>query len=129
MQRNGHLSAPVLGEIVEASTTRFVAQCPPERLHAPPAFGTFVKVLPSGTDAMRAGEASGKKADRFDDPFADPPAAAPSALPPGTPEGALYALVFRASTGSAEPGRRPAAYGLDEDALRQEQPQIFDLLA
>ncbi|HZT43150.1 MAG TPA: hypothetical protein VFA07_13355 [Chthonomonadaceae bacterium] len=114
-------AADFLGEIVEASTTRFVAQCPPERLHAPPAFGAFVKVGPNG--ATRAAPAP-----RNRDPFADPTPPAPLALPAGTPDDTLYALVFSATTGSAEPGRRPTAYGLDEESLRQEQPQIFDLL-
>ena len=63
------------------------------------------------------------------DPFADPAPAPPDALPPGIPDGTLYAVVYSAGTGSAEPGRRPAAYGLAEDELRRQQPQIFDLLA
>src|SRR5438477_9137915 len=87
-----------LGEIIEASTTRFVAQCPPERLHAPPAFGAFVKVSPRGA-ALTA------PAPRSSDPFANPAPRPSLALPPGTPDDTLYALVFSATTGSADPGR------------------------
>jgi hypothetical protein len=50
-------------------------------------------------------------------------------LPAGAVDETLYAIVYSAGTGSAEPGRRPTAYGLEEEQLRQEQPQIFDLLA
>jgi hypothetical protein len=111
-----------IGEVVEAGTTRFLAQCPPKRLHAPPAFGTFVCVLPEGQSRSRLPTGL-----RDDDPFAE--SAPLRALPSGVPDGTLYALVFRAATGSLEPGRRAAAYGLDESSLRAEQPQIFDLLA
>lgn len=114
----------VLGEIVEAGTTRFRAQCPRDYLHAPPAFGTFVKVMPAGATPSGARMASAAS----EDPFADPVPPDSLALPADTPDGTLYALVYDATTGSAEPGRRPAAYGLDEASLRQEQPQIFDLL-
>jgi hypothetical protein len=117
----------MLGEIIESGTTRFVAQCPPERLHEPPAFGAFVKVLPPGAFAP---ESAAPFVDPLaEDPFADPPRVMPATLPHNTPEDTLYALVYSAMTGSAEPGRRPAAYGLAEEELRAEQPQIFDLLA
>lgn len=63
------------------------------------------------------------------DPFADPlPAFAP-ALSGDVADGTLYALVFFALTGSIEPGRRAAAYGLEEDELHRQQPQIVALLA
>ncbi len=120
------LTGEILGEVIEASTTRFLAQCPRERLHAPPAFGAFVRVLPEGHNAPLP---EGVAVAGFEDPFADPAPLVPACLPPGTPEGTLYALVCAATTGSAEPGRRPTAYGLDEAQLRAEQPQIFDLLA
>lgn len=113
----------VIGEVVEAGTTRFLAQCPRERLHTPPAFGTFVCVPPEGQSRSRLSDGF----QEADDPFAE--SAPLHALPSGVPDGTLYALVFRATTGSLEPGRRPAAYGLDETSLRAEQPQIFDLLA
>lgn len=113
-----------LGEVVEASTPRLTAECPRERLHAPPDLGTFIKVLPPGVKPDGRGSVALPL-----DPFADPPALSPGLPPPGTPEGTLYALVFHAATGGAEPGRRAAAYGLDEEQLLREQPQIFDLLA
>lgn len=142
---NSPAIAAVVGEIIEACTTRFVAQCPQEMLHEPPALGTFVKVLPpntrpkapdgqSATTLSRAGlieidiETDRKKEE---DPFADPP---PLSLSGGqvsadVPEDTLYALVCAASTGSVDLGRRASAYGLEEAELKAEQPQIYDLLA
>lgn len=126
------------GEIIEASTTRFVAQCPRERLHDPPALGTFVKVLPPGARAAQAGLTPlpaavlpPREPDNFD-PFADPlPPSSPGIMPllATTPDDTLFALVCSASTGGADMGRRASAYGLEEAALQAEQPQIFDLLA
>jgi len=40
----------------------------------------------------------------------------------------MFGIVFNASTRSIEPNRRPTAYGKTEEELRQEQPQIFELL-
>ena len=115
-------SLPAAGEVIEASTTHSIARCPQERLHHPPAFGTFVKVVPGAATSPAAdAEARGDDVD----PFADP---TPSSLPPGTPDGTLYALVYQATTGCVEQGRRPAAYGLSEAELRDQQPQIFELL-
>lgn len=114
----------VVGEVIEASTSRFVAQCRRDYLYHPPEFGAFVKVLPAGVVSPPATASFVSPVE--EDPFADtPPAFSP---PSDTPEGTLYALVFHAATGSAEPGRRPVAYGLDENTLRAEQPQIFALL-
>ena len=137
----------VVGEIIEASAARFVAQCPRSRLHQPPALGAFVKVLPPGTRAPLVnstsapaptlshptvlGVASPARLGEGEDPFADPPIAPVSyaRLSAAVPEHTLYALVCASSTGSADLGRRASAYGLEEDALAREQPQIFDLLA
>lgn len=115
--------AESVGEIVEARTTGFVAQSPKSHLHTPPLFGSFVRVLPHNVP-ISIGLA------RERDPFAEPEVNTnPLMLPAGVPDDTLYALVTEAMTGSLEPGRRPAAYGLDEARLREEQPQIFDLLA
>jgi hypothetical protein len=116
-------NAEVIGEIVESRTTGFVAQCPRAYLHTPPLFGSFVRVLPNGFSMVLMPE-------REQDPFAEPAETASLlSLPEGVPDDTLYALVTEAATGSVEPGRRPAAYGLSEAQLREEQPQIFDLLA
>ena len=41
----------------------------------------------------------------------------------------MYALVYGANTASLEPSRRPSALGFaDEDEMRRQQPQIFELL-
>lgn len=133
------------GEIIEASTTRFVAQCPRERLHQPPILGTFVKALPPGARAaslVSSATTSSSAALRpfparlqeDEDPFADPPSASIAGANGAradamVPDDTLYALVCAASTGGADLGRRASAYGLEEAALAAEQPQIFDLLA
>ena len=123
-------SANSIGEVLAANTTRFIAQCPPDRLHHPPALGAFVRILPPGGAASPAEPVAARALldETFDDPFADPIPAPPAALPPA-PDETLYALVISAVTGSPDPGRRAAAYGLEEAQLREEQPQIFDLLA
>ncbi len=115
---NAPAPAGIVGEVIEASATRFIAQCPADRLHAPPDLGTFVKICPSPPRAASAPAPP-------DDPFADAPTPAPLKADDET----IYALVCEASTGSREPGRRAAAYGLSEADLRAQQPQIFALLA
>jgi len=40
----------------------------------------------------------------------------------------IFGLVFNVVTRSIEPNRRPSAYGMTEEELRSEQPQIFELL-
>ncbi len=117
------------GEVIEASTTRFTAQCPSERLHLPPDFGAFVKILPPGAKPPFVPDAlPDLHAAREIDPFADPLPASARALDTAA-DGTLYALVYFALTGSIEPGRRAAAYGLEEDELHRQQPQIVALLA
>ncbi len=126
-----------IGEVIEAGTTAFVAQClevPREivpRLYDPPPFGSFVKI---GKPAEVPAEApplgiAGDNAEE-DDPFAlafDPP---PPSQSTGTGlPAAVYALVYGANTASLEPNRRPSALGFaDEDEMRLQQPQIFELL-
>jgi hypothetical protein len=111
---------------VEAGGTQFVAQCPRSRLYEPPLFGQFVRVLPPGTAPDFTSEPEEETSDI--DPFADPLPSTANLSTKGIPEGTLYALVCAATTGSGEAGRRPSAYGLEEAQLREEQPQIFDLL-
>ncbi len=126
-----------LGEIVEAGTTAFIAQClevPREivpKLYDPPPFGAFVKIgRPAPVPSLPTlGAAEPAASDEEDDPFALPlsspvPAPASSNLP-----AAVYALVYGATTSSLEPNRRPSALGFaDEDEMRRQQPQIFELL-
>ena len=126
-----------IGEVIEAGTTAFIAQClevPREivpRLYDPPPFGSFVKIgkpLPAALPA--ALPPLGIAEDSEEDPFAlafDSPAPQTSSgagLPP-----AVYALVYGATTASLEANRRPSALGFaDEDEMRLQQPQIFELL-
>ncbi len=128
-----------IGEVIEAGTTAFVAQClevPREivpRLYDPPPFGSFVKIgkpVPQEQDADPPPLGIAGDIGEEEDPFAlafDPPPLQISAglgLPP-----AVYALVYGANTASLEPNRRPSALGFaDEDEMRLQQPQIFELL-
>ena len=126
-----------IGEIIEAGTTAFVAQClevPREivpRLYDPPPFGSFVKIgkpAPNPEPILDDPEPlnEGEEEDPFALAFNPPPAILNSgvSLPP-----AVYALVYGANTASLEPNRRPSALGFaDEDEMRRQQPQIFELL-
>ena len=127
-----------IGEVIEAGTTAFVAQClevPREivpRLYDPPPFGSFVKIgkpTPLTVEIPPPLGIAGDSAEE-DDPFAlafDPPPSQ-STLGVGLPP-AVYALVYGANTASLEPNRRPSALGFaDEDEMRHQQPQIFELL-
>lgn len=119
-------SKTYLGEIVESSTSQFVAQCPRERLYQPPEFGSFVKILPVGAQNIST-ESRTNMPEDFD-PFVE--IATPSLLKSflSSPEGALYAVVFFAASGSFDSGRRASAYEMDERELQETQPQIFELL-
>lgn len=121
-----------IGEIVEAGTTAFTAQClevPRDgtpKLFDPPAFGSFVKVLAPGQAAQYrppVPEIVGEEADPFATPASE--LGSEAVMLPA----AVYALVFDARTTSLETGRRPSALGFaDEDEIRAQQPQIFELL-
>ena len=101
------MSEPI-GEIVEVSSTSFVAQCTPPRdarpgLCDPPALGAFVRI--------------------------SPPASTPDP-DPFLPRQAIFAIVCNAQTLPLTPGRRPVALGFDnEDDIRLHQPQVFELLS
>ena len=124
-----------IGEIIEAGTTAFVAQClevPREivsRLYDPPPFGAFVKI---GRPAPVLTQAAPllDLADDEEDPFApEAPRVAASPQRASGLSAAVYALVYGANTTSLEPNRRPSALGFeDEDEMRRQQPQIFELL-
>ena len=122
---SGETRPQPVGEVIQSELVGLTAQCPRSLLHSPPEFGAIVRILPQ--DILPAA-ADGASSSAIDDPFADSPPLS-SNLPEQTPDETLYAVVYAASTGSSEPGRRPMAYGLDEDRLRREQPHIFELLA
>jgi hypothetical protein len=120
-----------IGEIIEAGTTAFVAQClemPRDivsRLYDPPPFGSFVKI---GKPAPAAQAPAAPPMFDEEDPFADDAASPVVSTGVGLPS-AVYALVYGANTASLEPNRRPSALGFeDEDEMRSKQPQIFELL-
>ena len=79
------------GEIIEATTTDFTAQC--YELYQSPPLGSLVKTRDEPID--------------------------------------LYGIVYHASTGSLEPGRRPIARGKDEaseEEIYRSSPQLLKLL-
>jgi hypothetical protein len=120
-----------IGEIIEAGTTAFVAQClemPRDivsRLYDPPPFGSFVKIgKPAPASQAPAAPPMFDEEDPFADDAASPVVSTGVGLPP-----AVYALVYGANTASLEPNRRPSALGFeDEDEMLSKQPQIFELL-
>ncbi len=124
-----------IGEIIEAGTTAFIAQClevPREivpRLYDPPPFGSFVKI--GKPSPVAETPATFPEPEDEDDPFALP-FDAPMSRATRTVTGlapAVYALVYGANTTSLEPNRRPSALGFeDEEEMRKRQPQIFELL-
>ena len=128
MKAEDSVAPPItfLGEIVESSTSQFVAQCPRERLYQPPEFGSFVKILPAGAQGSST-ELRIKLPDDFD-PFAEIATVSPRIPTINSPEGALYAVVFFAASGSFDSGRRATAYEMEERELQETQPQIFELL-
>ena len=80
-----------VGEVIEASTTDFVAQC--YELYQSPPLGSLVKTRDEPVD--------------------------------------LYGIVYHATTGSLEPGRRPIARGKDEaseEDIYRSSPQLTRLL-
>jgi len=80
-----------VGEVIEASTTDFVAQC--YELYQLPPLGSLVKTRDEPID--------------------------------------LYGIVYHATTGSLEPGRRPIARGKDEaseEEIYRSSPQLLKLL-
>ena len=125
-----------IGEIIEAGTTAFIAQClevPRQivsRLYDPPPFGAFVKLCKLDPSPQKTTAAVPEPAGEEDDPFAV--SSSPTAYVPDSGEelsAAVYALVYGANTSSLEPNRRPSALGFaDEDEMRRQQPQIFELL-
>lgn len=125
-----------IGEIIEAGTTAFIAQClevPRQivsRLYDPPPFGAFVKLCKPDPSPQETAAAPTEISGDEDDPFAA--SASSAGYIPGTGEelsAAVYALVYGANTSSLEPNRRPSALGfVDEDEMRRQQPQIFELL-
>lgn len=122
-----------IGEIIEAGTTAFVAQClevPRQitpKLYDPPPLGAFVKIGRPSPPPPAPPESG---ASEEEDPFARPFVGGGDVASLGTPlPAATYALVYGANTASLEPNRRPSALGFaDEDELRAQQPQIFELL-
>jgi hypothetical protein len=80
-----------VGEVIEASTTDFVAQC--YELYQSPPLGSLVKTRDEPVD--------------------------------------LYGVLYHATTGSLEPGRRPIARGKDEaseEDIYRSSPQLSKLL-
>ena len=104
--------AQLIGEVIESSTTEFVAES--RELHSPPAFGSFVKVRLDGIEGAHA-------ADEEEDPFVST-AGSCSRVP------AIYGVVYQATTAPIDVGRKLRAFWKDEEQLRKEQPEISEWL-
>ena len=101
------------------------------KLYDPPPFGSFVKITAATIMAAMpaAPNAASPTIDEEEDPFAAPVNRAARQTSGTTLPAATYALVYAANTASLEMGRRPSALGFaDEDEIRSQQPQIFELL-
>lgn len=122
----------VIGEVIESSTTEFVAES--KELHSPPPFGSFVKVGLIGGDAVGA-----MPVQEDEDPFDTFRQAAGSfntgfhSSVRGESEdivvpqfAATYAIIYQATTTPVDTGRKLRAYWKDEQQLQQEQPELSE---
>ena len=114
----------ILGEIVRATTSELVAQCPDANLNEPPAFGAFVRTPQNSWEAPSSPSSTSEESD----PFAESAHSSNSALSNAV-DGIIYAIVSYAETASSETGRNPAPFGLFAEALAEEHPQLPELLA
>jgi hypothetical protein len=123
-----------VGEIIEASTTEFTAEC--RELHAPPPFGSFVKASLHLDSAAPTPDF-----DHEQDPFADTFSSRAGrfnsdfrAVVDGSSEpdsGSLreptiYAIVHQSATTPVDSSRPVRAYWKDEETLAREQPEVFE---
>lgn len=138
---SGRMGEEAVGEVIEASTTEFVAES--RELHAPPPFGSFVKVPWNGEENLQGLSAiqlqpSASEEDPFDS-FRQSAGSFGSSYrdvvegqePDETHPGlapAIYAVVHQATTGPADSGRRLRAYWKDEEQLNEEQPELSEWL-
>lgn len=126
-----------IGEIIEATTTEFLAES--RELHAPPAFGSFVKVPfnlqcqspePAPTAAIPPQE---------QDPFEEPWQRLEGSFNQSyrsSVEGdvelkitpAIFAIVYHSATMNVDSNRRPRAFWKEEETLREEQPELTEWL-
>ena len=86
--------AQLIGEVIESSTTEFVAES--RELHSPPSFGSFVKVRLDGIEGAHA-------ADAEEDPFVST-AGSCNRVP------AIYGVVYQATTAPIDVGRKLRAF-------------------
>ena len=106
----------IIGEVIEASTSEFAAES--RTLHAPPSFGSFVKVL------LAQGEIEHPTSNKVEDKVMDDPFDESIC----TLQPAVYAIVHQASTGPVDSSRRLRAYWKDEQELNDEQPELAEWL-
>lgn len=127
--------AQPIGEIIEVSTSGFVAQCfehaagAERSLCTPPAFGSYVKIGEDRriqpVDEPAAGTVDAEEEDPFVFSAHRAAALAATSLSPNL----IFALVSNARTAPLSSGRRPTALGMEsEDEIRAHYPQIFELL-
>lgn len=120
----------VIGEVIESSTTEFVAES--KELHSPAPFGSFVKV---GMGEISSAPASGQP--NVDDPFDSFRQSAGTfnstyhgevdADSCNTPP-AIYAIIYGANTGPVDTGRKLRAYWKGETELEEINPELGEWL-
>lgn len=122
----------VIGEVIESSTTEFMAES--RELHSPPPFGSFAKVLSNGQESPAQTVTFNRPKDEEEDPFdafrrnegafgrqyhgdSEP---VPGLQP------AIYAVVYQATTTSVDSSRKLRAYWKGEEQLKEEQPELSE---
>ena len=126
------MSTTPIGEIVQCSASRFIAQCVDvprpvtPRLYDPPPLGSLVKAVIRG-EGRRLPLPVEAPAER--DPFADSFSPNNASVSWSSEVSFAYALVCGSETTTLDAGRRPAALGYgDEEEMLMQQPQISELL-
>ncbi len=117
----------VIGEVIESSTTEFVAES--KELHSPAPFGSFVKV-----GMGEVAPATGGQQPNMDDPFDSFRQSAGTFNSTYRDEAgettapAIYAIIYGANTGPVDTGRKLRAYWKGETELEVVNPEIGEWL-
>ncbi|MDH7481718.1 MAG: hypothetical protein QHH26_07070 [Armatimonadota bacterium] len=130
-------SEECIGEIIEATTTEFLAES--RELHAPPAFGSFVKVpfdlQQTSPESLPTITSSQEEKDPFEEPWKRLEGTfsqSYKSLVEGEEElqipPAIFGIVYHSATMNVDSNRRPRAYWKDEEKLKEEQPELAEWL-
>lgn len=129
----------VIGEVIEGSTTDFLAES--RILHSPPPFGSFVKVQYAGVPIpIPAPAPVAQNLPVDDDPFESFRSAAgsfgkdyrtmvqnaPDITHSETSIPAIYGIVFQAATVPVDPSKKLRAFWKTEEELENDHPEISE---